>query len=239
MTDNESALAWVSEAEHDGPIGELIGNLATRDGKAALAHARALEPGTKQNTAIGAALGHWAIMDFDAATSALHEELQTAPDHIRLLDEFANYITHIDAEKLMTFAEELPRGIAREQFVKKITWGIADPEIALAMAGLIRHEGTYQDAISGVYREWSVRDPESASKYLTSMEPSAAKDAAIETFTDGIIREDPHSAMVWANNISNEGLREKHRKRLLYQWQLVDPDSVEAWKAERERMLIE
>lgn len=230
LADSESALEWVSKAENDGPIGELIGNLAARDVEAALAHAHALEPGIKQDTAIGAALGHWATGDFDAATTALHKALQTTSDPIRLLDEFADHITDIDAGRLMTLAEGLPEGTAREQFVKKITSGLSDPEIAIAMAGLIEHEGTYKDAISGLFREWSVRDPESASKYLTNMEPSATRDAAIETFTDGIIREDPESAMLWANTISDEGLRETHRNRLLYQWQLVDPDAAKAWR---------
>ena len=53
--------------------------------------------------------------------------------------------------------------------------------------------------------QWTRQDAEAAGQYLTTMEESASRDAAVSSFARTLDREDPVVAAEWAASISDEG----------------------------------
>ena len=240
MRDSRGALEWLieqKESSYHGLIGELIEGIAARDQNEAIEFADSLDEGTEKSTALGAVYGHWATEDFAAASSALLGELDSTSDRIRILDEFADFLDGVDPHELLRLAEQLPADVARDQFLRKVVWKLSDQKIAAALASMIHHDGTFGDALSGVLQEWVVADPAAASEFLGELEASPAKDAAIKSFTTGLLREDAEAAILWAESMDNAEGRDQQMIYLLEHWHVYDKEAASAWvKANRSRV---
>lgn len=58
-----------------------------------------------------------------------------------------------------------------------------------------------------ILTQWTKADPVAASEHLKSLPPGPARDQLVHTFSTHLAAEDPDSARVWAESISDETLR--------------------------------
>ena len=121
-------------------------------------------------------------------------------------ESYANDAVEEVAER---WAEQDPQAV--------IEWGADLPESAQAEV--------YYQALD----EWTKSDALAASEYLTSMPVSAAKDSAVEGFATELAKEDPESAIVWAQTIGDESLRSDAVTEVAQNWYRQDQAAVKAW----------
>ena len=107
-------------------------------------------------------------------------------------------------------------------------WAEQDPEAVIEW-GANLPESAQADVYSEALDEWTERDPLAASEYLASMPSSAAKDSAVEGFATELAKNDPESAVVWAQTIGNESLRAEALTDVAQNWFRQDQAAVEAW----------
>lgn len=113
------------------------------------------------------------------------------------LDAAADWVATMSGE---SYANDSIREIA-EQMAETA------PQKALAWA-----EALAEDAQPQVYREalneWAKSDPAAASEYLLAMTDSTERDQGISGLTSTLQREEPESAIIWAQEISDPQLKE-------------------------------
>jgi hypothetical protein len=68
--------------------------------------------------------------------------------------------------------------------------------------------GAKRKGLSAAYGYWGALEPESAGEYLNQLPVSPDRDFAINGFISGMVHKDPETAVIWAEEISNKGLRE-------------------------------
>jgi len=142
------------------------------------------------------------------ASEFVREDLQGAVAWVaeHAGESYANDAVEEVAEQ---WAEQDPQAV--------IEWGANLPETAQA------------DVYSEALDEWTERDPLAASEYLASMPASAAKDSAVEGFATELAKNDPESALVWAQTIGDESLRNEALTDVAQSWYRQDQAAVEAW----------
>lgn len=105
----------------------------------------------------------------------------------------------------------------------------ADPQKALAWADTLAGEAkprAYRETLS----EWAQDDPTAASEFLLSMNRSSERDQAINGFTSRIQREEPASAIAWAQEIGDPQLQQETLTSAARSWYYSrDREAATAW----------
>jgi hypothetical protein len=89
--------------------------------------------------------------------------------------------------------------------------------------------GSQDGAIGDTFRRWTEQDSVAASQYLATMPASTSKDNAVAGFARQLDREDPASAMVWANTIADSELQASTVKAVAESWVRSDKDGATAY----------
>ncbi len=243
MRDPNAALNWLADAEMDPTKSRnlstlVLRKLAASDPAQTLRHAETSDLGRAKATVIGAALGHLAQKDFDATVGELKNYLEDESiDKIRLLDEFGSFLQNVPPNTLAQFVASLPKGVARDMLINRISIHLPSPATGFGLAGLVSNESTYNETLNWVFREWAKKDAVGASESLAAIEESPAKDNIIKTFSNELLREDPVSAIKWAGSISNFDGRQKQVTRLLEFWIRDDHHTARAWVDQNQAIL--
>lgn len=119
------------------------------------------------------------------------------------------------------YAQRAVREIAEE-------FGRSDPAAAIAWANELP-EKSQPAAMSEAFQEWTRSDPAAASEYLSTMDPSAARDSAVGSFARELDREDPAAAAEWAGSIGNPEMRTETLQSVGSSWMRTDPEGAKAW----------
>ena len=83
--------------------------------------------------------------------------------------------------------------------------------------------------MSDAMGRWTREDPTAAGTYLTTMEESPARDAAVSSFAQSYDREDPAIAAEWAGSIGDETLRTQTLESVAQSWVRSNADQAKAW----------
>ena len=135
------------------------------------------------------------------------------------IDAAAKWVATMAGE---SYASDAVRQVA-EQMAQ------TDPQKALDWADALAAEAqpqVYREALN----EWAKTDVTAASEYLLSMNKSPERDQAITGLTSSLQREDPASAIVWAQDISDPQLQQETLTSVARSWYYSDDkEAASAW----------
>jgi hypothetical protein len=108
------------------------------------------------------------------------------------------------------------------------SWSREDPKAVMDWAenlsGKSKSEA-YQEAMES----WAVKDSAAAGEYLKGMQESPERDAAVEGYATRVSRENPVTAMEWAETITDQGSRQDTMVEVARDWMRNDKAAAEQW----------
>jgi len=120
------------------------------------------------------------------------------------------------------------------------TWLQQDPQPA-AEWWVERAPGA--DTLVKIVNVWAQQDPNAAGKWLGEQPIGPTSDTARMTFARQVADRDEESALVWADTVSDETMRESTIDHIFKNWRLRNPEAADAflhnarWPAERVKRL--
>ena len=102
----------------------------------------------------------------------------------------------------------------------------------LAWMQEVQSPEVWAEALPNAVGQWAQRDYNAAGEWLGKLEPSMAKDIAVQRFVQTVIPIDPPAAVAWAVSIDGEGARAVSLVFAAEQWLLRDRSAAEQWIAE-------
>jgi len=125
--------------------------------------------------------------------------------------------SHADQEYAERAVREVSEELSRKDPVAAVSWAEELPE------------ATQASAMRQSIEQWTRQDAEAAGEYLTTMEESVSRDAAVSSFARTLDREDPVVAAEWAASISDEGTRNETLQSVGRSWVQTDAEAAKAW----------
>lgn len=107
-------------------------------------------------------------------------------------------------------------------------WAEQDPAAVLSWADTLP-DAAKAEAYGEAFEEWTRRDATAAGEYLTSMASSPARDAAVEEFASNLARQEPDTAIQWAETIDNQESRTETITRVARSWYRQDQEAASQW----------
>ena len=86
-------------------------------------------------------------------------------------------------------------------------WARRDPAASSEWLSSLPESQATNKGIEKALQHWAAHDPKRASDHLISMPESNHKDRAINGFVSRVAKEDPQAAILWADTIQNESVR--------------------------------
>ena len=119
-------------------------------------------------------------------------------------------------DRILELKDLVPEGKARTQFLQGAANIASSNNIPLAerIIAHIPESRERVDAVGMLTELWMRKDHVGLSEWLSILEPSPSRDAAISRFVDLLAKSDPERAIEWAATISDEKARERTLKRL-------------------------
>ncbi len=110
------------------------------------------------------------------------------------------------------------------------SWAEEDPEAVMDWAENLSGKSK-AEAYEEAMQSWAGQDPAAAGEYLSSLQESPERDAAVGGYATRVSREDPSSAMEWAKTINDAGVREETMVDVARDWYRSDKAAAEEWIA--------
>ncbi len=107
-------------------------------------------------------------------------------------------------------------------------WAEQDPQAVLTWADSLP-EAAQAEAYGEAFEEWARRDAGAAGEHLAAMEASPARDAAVEEYATTVAREEPATAIKWAETIAGEEQRTETLTRVARRWYYSDREAAAQW----------
>lgn len=108
-----------------------------------------------------------------------------------------------------------------------LKWLVKAPEEATKFIDLYPKSIEASDVLVASAK-WVGEDPESASRWLTTLPPSERKDAAITGMLNTLTWHDPASCLIWSNQLSDSTARQDAQRKILNTWRIYDPSRADA-----------
>lgn len=124
---------------------------------------------------------------------------------------------HADQEYAERAVREIAEELSRTDAAAAVSWAEELPE------------ATQGSAMRESMERWTRDDPTAAGNYLTTMDESPARDAAVSSFARTFDREDPAIAAEWAASIGNEEMRTETLESVARSWVRSNADEAKAW----------
>ena len=109
-------------------------------------------------------------------------------------------------------------------------WARTDPEAALDWVAGLDNAGLQKRGLTSAVERWSRENPAEVGAWLNSQtQRGDLYDPAIEAYANRIAHQTPIAALSWAQQIQNEGLRERTTVRAGQAMARQDKDAVISW----------
>ena len=108
------------------------------------------------------------------------------------------------------------------------SWARDDPRGVFEWADKLSG-GPKAEAYEEAMENWVREDAIAAGEYLSSLEPSAARDSATEAYAIRVSRDDPVTAMEWAGTIADAELQRETQIEVAEDWYRIDRAAAEEW----------
>ena len=125
------------------------------------------------------------------------------------------------------FAHEGDAGLGVEAMAK--VWVRQDILGSVTWLESLDHGPAKRKGLSAAYGYWGALEPDSAALYLNEQPPNVDRDFAINGFISGLVRNDPETALIWAEEIQTKGLREAAMVRAGERFFRMDPQAASDW----------
>lgn len=125
------------------------------------------------------------------------------------------------------FAHEGDAGLGVEAMAK--VWAQQDILGSVTWLESLDHGPAKRKGLSAAYGYWGALEPDSAALYLNEHPPNMDRDFAINGFISGLVRNDPETALIWAEEIQTKGLREAAMVRAGERFFRMDPQAASDW----------
>jgi hypothetical protein len=217
QTDPASAMAWLQKQPDSDARNTALDQAATQwsgqEPQAAMAYAAMLPAGTRRDDLMTKGLGSWAQTDGKAAWAwAQSQPAGAARDKSQLA-------------VVTNWAQSDPAAAASQlQTIKKVEESPEDKERRELSSEISFHGGFFSDrppleaAYAGVTKTWVTVDPAQAASWLGQLPKGAPRDAAVESYSETLIREDPRTAVQMAASIQDGTGRKMELGRLISMW---------------------
>lgn len=212
--------------------------LADRDPQRALAFALAQKGDARSRiNAADSALRRWSERDPSAAMEWL--EAQPADTQKGLLYGVFPVLESMDATALRKFAAAGPEQLRADRFLVA-TRALAnqDPAAAAQMAEDAPAEMSGK-AWASIAHSWADKDKVQAPEWLDTLPVGEGRNNAISGFTRQLVWEEPESAMIWAESISDPTLRAEVVEARIQVWISHDRAAASAWMEQSETLPAE
>lgn len=252
-TDPDAAKAYIAGIEDEREKGMLnqglISGLARTDPNAATDYVLALEAERKASAPEGEGgpgqdrgRGGWetdrqmetiANAQMRNGADAVTNWAENLPDgdlKAAAFDRVAESLARNDPAAAATWVAEHANEEYSSRAVREVAeeFGRSDPAAAIKWAEALPEERK-GEALRETLEEWTRSDPTAASTYLSEMEESPARDAAIGSFARELDRENPEGAAAWAASITDEKARSETLNSVGRSWIRSDPEAAKAW----------
>jgi hypothetical protein len=107
-------------------------------------------------------------------------------------------------------------------------WAEDDPQAVLTWANSLP-DSAKASAYGEAFQEWTRQDATAAGEYLTGMQASPARDAAVEEFSTNLARREPETAIQWAATIADESARTETLVQVAQSWYRQDQAATTQW----------
>ena len=104
------------------------------------------------------------------------------------------------------FANEPDAGLGVEAMAK--VWAGQDIFESVTWLESLDPSSAKRKGLSAAYGYWGGLEPDSGAQYLNQLPITPDRDFAINGYISGMAHKDPETAVIWAEEISNKGLRE-------------------------------
>ncbi|MGI8601635.1 MAG: hypothetical protein ACR2OZ_01415 [Verrucomicrobiales bacterium] len=238
--DPAGAIAWLDKQEGDDKdwlTQSLVSGLARSDPNAALKYASGLkEDGDRSRSAEAITREILRSGGLEPASELLNS-LSDVSMKRGAFEAIAQQYVRTDPAK----AAEFVKRYATEEFARGAISNIAetmarqDPQKGLDFAASL--EGPAQARAYGeVVSAWLDRDRGAqsmqASEFVSKMPAGPARDAGAEAIARSIVREDPPTAIAWANSIQDPAERQEALIDVGRRYLRTDPQAATAWIAQ-------
>ena len=146
------------------------------------------------------------------------------------LSRVAESAVRDDLESAVEWVTQYAGDEAGQRAVNRVAdeWAEDDPQAVLTWADSLP-DAAKAEAYGEAFEEWTRRDATAAGDFLTGMEPSTARDSAVEEFSTTLSREEPATAIQWAETISNVETRVDTLTQVARSWFYRDREAASQW----------
>lgn len=206
-----------------------------RDPKAAAAHFRTslaefnpMDPSQRESAAAIAA--QWAKKDPAQAMAWMRE----LPEELRG-EAYGQALTELarkGPQGAWTALESIPVGYERDEAVERLTdtWAAQFPQQTASWVQGINDPTDQSRAATGLVKQWAQTDASAATDWVASLQPGAARDAAVAALNESpAFLTAPELGVTWSASIQDDQLRSQAMHAAIERWRAIDPDAANAW----------
>ncbi|MGI9243776.1 MAG: sigma-70 family RNA polymerase sigma factor [Verrucomicrobiales bacterium] len=241
LSTKSSSGGFPALAVDESAIATVFRSMAASDPKRAIARLALL-----RDQKIAPALrGIFDSVDSDEEREAimpLIAKIQREDTRIQAHRAMVEHWARRDAIAAAAYVDKAEPAWVRTRLIDSLcfTWLQQDPQPA-AEWWVERAPGP--DTLVKIINVWAQQDPNAAGRWLGEKPRGPASDAARMTFARQVADRDEESALVWADTVSDEEMREGTIDHIFSGWRLRNPDAADAfldnarWPEERVRRL--
>jgi len=173
------------------------------------------------------------VLERDGLNNAIHwsEQLQEGPLRAAALDRVAHDYANQDPVGAASWAEQFVGNPHDARVLAEVghEWAGQDAAAAAQWAGSLDPSLGRNQALSAAYGQWGAREPLVAAQNLIEMPPSSDRNFAINGFISGLAPHDGQTAVNWAAEISEPGLRQSAQIRAGRQFFRQEQEAARTW----------
>ncbi len=233
--DGAAATAYLDTIEGDrekgmAGFGVIQGLLVNGVGEAmSFVQSMSTEGGRAQEMYMGMIAGEVLEQGEDAAKSwvdSLTDDSLKSGALTRLTMELMQDDREAAAEWLVKYGDDDAATGAVDRLAD--SWSREDPQAVLEWADQLSG-ATKAAAYEEAMQSWAREDPTAAGEFLGGLAASLERDAAAGAYAESVSREDPVTAMDWAQTIQDESIRQETVKEVAQDWYRVDQAAAKEW----------
>ncbi|MEC9036551.1 MAG: hypothetical protein VX588_06995 [Verrucomicrobiota bacterium] len=249
--DTNAALAWAKglpdEVKGDA-LSNIIEQITTDDPLRAAEVAMSFE-GEQQERSFRTIADQWSRNEPEQALK--WAEGLTVEGRVGVMEEALENWVREDPESTVAYLDKMDSS-ERDSIMKEVVeqWARIGEEATVDAANWVASQDDGKgkvDATGEVVGQWMRSDPEAASEWLGAQPVGDARDRGVTALLrDRSVREDPSTAVAWADTISNDEMRSEYVERSARSWLASDRASAleyletsESLSAEQKTKLIE
>ncbi|MGV3772063.1 MAG: hypothetical protein ACO1QB_04115 [Verrucomicrobiales bacterium] len=234
--DIQSALNWAAslseEDMRDPARSQIYERWVETDPEKFAQHLVLSKEAEKQTYLFEQSIKGWASEDLDAASSWV-ENMAAGNERDQALAALLPAIRNKDSLKAVALLNQIDDKKSRNKAILSVvgTYAINDGPSAVALANQLPHQDQ-PEAYERLMKTWGVKDKNAAGNWVKTLASGKGRDAALKEYVKVIAREDPATAIQWANAIEDPYERPNALMETFQRLADHDAAAAEKWLAD-------